>query len=150
ILILAQDIRSKLNSAISSSATYNVLAIDSAKRADSLAETVPGTPGLKAQRKAVIMSATPVAIKNEPVAAFATRNRAQRGAVRNHFVLPAMATLEGNGLAAGQLTQNSLPGDPTNPRHSMGRLLTPADAGTTNVVGGQELTMAPFNLRPGD
>ena len=45
ILIPARDIRSKLNSAISNSATYSVLAIDSAKRADSLAETVPGTPG---------------------------------------------------------------------------------------------------------
>ena len=32
ILILARHIRSKLNSAISNSATYNVLAIDSAKR----------------------------------------------------------------------------------------------------------------------
>jgi putative ABC transport system permease protein len=150
ILILAQDIRSKLNSAISNSATYNVIVIDSAKRADSLAETVPGTPGLKAQRKAVIMTATPVAIKNEPVADFATRARAQGGAARNPFFLSSLSSLEGSDLGAGRLPQNTLARDPTNPRHSMGRLLTPADAGTNNVVGGQELSMAPFNLRPGD
>src|SRR5215813_1297494 len=150
ILILAQDIRSKLNGAISSSATYNVLAIDSVQRADNLAKTVPGTPGLKAQRKALIMSATPVAVKNEPVADFATRARAQGGAAQNPFFLSSLSSLEGTDLAAGQLPQNTVAANPANPRRSMGRLLTSADAGTTNVVGGQELTMAPFNLRPGD
>jgi len=33
---------------------------------------------------------------------------------------------------------------------SLGRLITSADVGTTTGVGGQELTIAPFNLRPGD
>lgn len=127
-----------------------MLAIDSAKRAGSLAETMPGTPGLKTQRKAVIMSATPVAIKNEPVADFATRARTQGGAARKPFFLTSLSSLEGSDLATGQLPQNTLASDPTNPRRSMGRLLTRADAGTANVVGGQELTVHPFNLRPGD
>src|SRR5262249_30752278 len=69
---------------------------------------------------------------------------------RNPFFLTSLSSLEGSDLGAGQLPQNALASDPTNPRHPMGRLLTRADAGTANVVGGQELTMAPFNLRPGD
>src|SRR5262249_61436875 len=104
----------------------------------------------KAERRALPVSPTPVAGKTEPVADSATRARAQAGAAQNPFFLSSLSSLEGTDLAAGQLPQNTVAANPANPRRSMGRLLTSADAGTTNVVGGQELTMAPFNLRPGD
>ncbi len=60
-----------------------------------------------------------------------------------------MSSVEGSDLASG-LPQLTVARDPKHTRTSLGRLLTSADVSTTNVVGGQELTIAPFNLRPGD
>src|SRR5262249_62004556 len=91
-----------------------------------------------------------VPVQTQPVADFAHRARPKGGPAQNPFFLSSLSSLEGTDLAAGQLPQNTVAANPANPRRSMGRLLTSADAGTTNVVGGQELTMAPFNLRPGD
>ncbi len=149
ILVLAQDIRSKLDSAISNSATYNVLVIDSTKRADTLAQAVPSTPGLKSQRRSLIMTATPVAIGNEPIADFLARARAQSGSGQNPFLTSSVSSLGGSDLAATR-PQVGLARDPSNPRQLLGRLLTSADAGTSNVLGGSELARPPFNLRPGD
>jgi len=134
ILILAQDIRSKLDSAISSTATYNVLVIDSAKRADSLAQAVPGTPGLKAQPRSLIMAATPVAIGNESIGDFVTRARAQGSSAQNQFLIASVSSVEGSDLASG-VPQLTLARDPKDRRVSFGRLLTSADVGTTTHTG---------------
>ena len=40
--------------------------------------------------------------------------------------------------------------DPAQPGRRAGRQLTRGDAGTANVLGGDELMAAPWNLRPGD
>jgi ABC-type antimicrobial peptide transport system permease subunit len=61
-----------------------------------------------------------------------------------------VSSLEGSDLANGQLPDATLAADPQRPGRKMGRLLTSADRGTMNVLGGEELLAPPWNLRPGD
>jgi ABC-type lipoprotein release transport system permease subunit len=96
------------------------------------------------------MSVTPVAVKSEQVAEFASRVKSQQGADDQSSWYYSIGSLEGSDLARGQLPEVSPATDPSQAGRRIGRQLTPADAGTTNVIGGDELLSAPWNLRPGD
>lgn len=150
ILILGQDIRSKLDTAISTQVTYNVVVFDAASRRDLVAEAVRGLPGLKAQRDSLIMAAAPVSVKDEGVADFVARASRQQGSSRDAGTLGAISSLEGYDLAGGKVPDVTIAHDPRHAAQIMGRNLNASDAGTTNVVGGEELLLAPYNLRPGD
>src|SRR5439155_3914302 len=107
-------------------------------------------PGAQAQHKNTTMAVTPVSIKSEPVADFVKRLKDQQGEEQVSSSLYSVSSLEGSDLANGQLPDATLAADPQRPGRKMGRLLTSADRGTMNVLGGEELLAPPWNLRPGD
>jgi predicted lysophospholipase L1 biosynthesis ABC-type transport system permease subunit len=150
IFVLGLDIRGELDRALSNQAPYNVLAFESARDKDAVGPVLADMPGLEAQRKNTTMSVTPVSIKNEPVADFVKRVKAEQSEDQVSSWFYSVSSLEGSDLARGQLPGATLASDPQRSGRKMGRLLTSADAGTMNVLGGEELLSAPWNLRPGD
>jgi putative ABC transport system permease protein len=150
IFVLGLDIRGELDRALSNQAPYNVLAFESARDRDAVGPVLADLPGLQAQRKNTTMSVTPVSIKSEPVADFVKRLKDQHGEEQVSSSLYSVSSLEGSDLANGQLPDATLAADPQRPGRKMGRLLTSADRGTMNVLGGEELLAPPWNLRPGD
>ncbi|MBJ7597805.1 MAG: hypothetical protein DLM67_08305 [Candidatus Nephthysia bennettiae] len=150
IVVLGIDIRGKLDQALSSQASYNLLAFQSVRSGDHVGPVLSSLPGLQGQRKYTTMSVTPLAVKNEHVADFASRLKSQQGADEGASWYSSVGSLEGSDLARGQLPDVALAADPAQPGRSAGRQLTAADAGTVNVLGGDELLGAPWNLKPGD
>jgi putative ABC transport system permease protein len=149
IVVLGIDIRGKLDQALSNQASYNLLAFESVRSGDHVGSALESLPGVQGHRRFVTMSVSPVAVKGERVADFASRVRSQ-GLDDQGSWSSSVGSLEGTDLARGQLPEVTLAPDPRQPARKMGRALTPADSGTSNVMGGDELLSPPWNLRPGD
>ena len=150
IFVLGLDIRGELDRALSNQASFNVLAFESARDSDAVGPALAGLPGLKAQHQNTTMSVSPVSIKGEPVADFASRIKGQQGGDEVSSWFYSVSSLEGSDLAGGQLPNATLVNDPAHPGRALGRGLAAADGGTTNVLGGEELLAPPWNLKPGD
>jgi putative ABC transport system permease protein len=149
ILALGIDIRGKLDRALSNQASYNLLAFESVRSGDRVGSALGSLPGLQGHRKYMTMSVSPVAVKGERIADFASRARSQVSDDQGSWS-SSVGSLEGTDLAHNQLPEVTLATDPAQPARRLGRVLTPADSGTANVLGGDELLSAPWNLRPGD
>jgi putative ABC transport system permease protein len=149
IAVLGVDIRGKLDQALSNQASYNLLAFQSARTGDKVGPMLSSVPGLQGERQYVTMSATPVAVKNEKIADFASRIGVQPDSGETSWYY-SVGSLEGTDLARGRLPDVKLGADSSQPGGKAGRLLSAADAGTTNVLGGEELLGPPWNLKPGD
>ncbi|MDQ6921551.1 MAG: FtsX-like permease family protein, partial [Candidatus Dormibacteraeota bacterium] len=141
IVVLGIDIRGKLDQALSNQASYNLLAFQSVRGGDRVGPTLSSLPGLQGERRFITMSVSPVAVKDEKLADFASRAKSQQGADDQASWYSSVGSVEGSDLARGRLPEVTL---------AAGRQLTPADAGTANVLGGEELLGAPWNLKPGD
>jgi predicted lysophospholipase L1 biosynthesis ABC-type transport system permease subunit len=150
IVVLGIDIRGKLDEALSNQASYNLLAFQSVRGGDRVGPALSSLPGLQGERRYTTLSVSPVAVKNEQVADFASRVKSQQGADDQASWYSSVGSLEGSDLARGRLPEVALAADPAHPGRRAGRQLTQADAGTANVLGGEELLGAPWNLRPGD
>jgi putative ABC transport system permease protein len=130
ILILGQDLRDAINSALANSLSFNVLAITSDDQAQKLQSQMSSIPGLKSQRHTVVVSSVPLAVNGSPIqtllpprtAPFSATNLGREG------TLYYLSTMEGYDLAHNQVpTSQDL-------KITEGRNLTPADAGTNNVL----------------
>jgi predicted lysophospholipase L1 biosynthesis ABC-type transport system permease subunit len=150
IVVLGIDIRGKLDQALSNQASYNLLAFQSVRGGDRVGPTLSSLPGLQGERRFTTMSVSPVAVKDEKLADFASRAKSQQGADDQASWYSSVGSVEGSDLARGRLPEVTLAADPAQPGHRAGRQLTAADAGTANVLGGEELLGAPWNLKPGD
>lgn len=150
IMVLGVDIRGKLDQALSNQASYNLLAFQSVRGGDRVGPALPSLPGLQAERRFTTMSVSPVAVRDEKIADFASRVKSQQGGDDQAGWSSSVGSVEGSDLARGRLPEVTLASYPSQPGRRAGRQLTPADAGTANVLGGDELLGAPWNLKPGD
>lgn len=130
ILILGQDLRDKINNALATSLTYNVITIAPGQDASALQSQLATIPGLSKHRQTTVASTVPVAINNQPIEeilrgvpsgySFTSLGRAG--------VLQFLSGVEGYDVASNQFP------DTTNITITDGRNLNASDAGTNNVL----------------
>jgi putative ABC transport system permease protein len=128
VLVLGQNISTKVDESISRLSTYNLFAI--AAPHDAAAVT-----GVTA-----VLPAPPTALNGTPLrdvvaGAGGTAGRGRR------FRIGQLSGVEGYDLAGGQLPEVAI---------AAGRALTAADAGTMNVLGRVDVAFPPLLLGPGD
>ena len=141
ILVLGQNITSKIESGISRATTFNVFAIASARDADRARAVTGRLPGVQGRRVTEDVTAVPVAINGRPIADVLPPQPPGGRQEGNQFRLASLAGVEGYDLATGQLPD-------TDAAH--GRVLTSADAGTPNVLLRNNLHGGELGLGVGD
>ncbi|HEV7679549.1 MAG TPA: FtsX-like permease family protein [Candidatus Dormibacteraeota bacterium] len=157
ILVLGQNITSKIETGISRATTFNVFAIASAQDASRAKQVTQGLQGVQERRITLDTSTTPVQVNQQPLAqvlpAPTPRPTAPPGAPptaapapsgnpeRNEVRLGALNGVEGYDLRGGQLPDTTA---------NRGRVLTAADAGTTNVIVRSDLHNGVLHLEVGD
>lgn len=143
ILVLGQNITSKIESGISKATTFNVFAIASARDAAKATATTQDLTGVQDRRVTQDISTDPVRINGEPLsqALPPLPPTASGTPERNAFRLSSLNGVEGYDLAGGQFPDTTA---------SSGRVLTSSDAGTTNVLARNDLHTGDLNLRVGD
>ncbi|MGC8474438.1 MAG: FtsX-like permease family protein, partial [Candidatus Dormibacteria bacterium] len=136
ILILGTDIRSDLDSIITQSTTYNVIAVAPGQSAARLVQAAKGL-GSTAELSTSAAVSAPVAINGRPLTqVVAPLSRGDRSEL-------AFLT---SGIQGFSVTSGTIP-DVTIKR---GRQLRPADASTNGVLVSIALARSPFNLKVGD
>jgi predicted lysophospholipase L1 biosynthesis ABC-type transport system permease subunit len=144
ILVLGQNITSKIESGITKATTFNVFAIASSADAAKAAATTQKLDGVQERRITQDVSTTPTAIGGRPLSEVlpplvpAPTGTPERG---NQFRLSALNGVEGYDLGHGQRPDTTA---------SDGRVLTAQDAGTSNVLLRSDLETGVLKLRVGD
>jgi putative ABC transport system permease protein len=144
ILVLGQNITSKIESGITKATTFNVFAIASASDAARATATTQKLQGVQERRITQDVATAPTAINGQPLAQALpspTPNPAGAPERGNQFRLSALNGVEGYDLSGNQIPDTTA---------SYGRTLTIADAGTTNVLLRQDLHTGVLNLQVGD
>jgi putative ABC transport system permease protein len=163
VLVLGQNIRDKINSALASQVKYNSFIIASAADKASVDAQIPGLPGLATEhgqpqyQVSPIDRAVPLAVNGTPVAQILKQgadhpsadNLGREGALR------FLSAIQGFDLANRQLPSSDAFGfegatTDTQGQPLGGRMLGPGDADTTNVVVARTATLAPLHLKVGD
>jgi putative ABC transport system permease protein len=141
ILILGQNLRDKINNALATRLTYNVITIAGTNDATTLQSQLSSIPGLTKHAQTTIASTSPLAINGQPIeevlknvpAGFSFSSLGREG------VVSSLSGIEGYDVANGQVP------DTTNATITSGRNLNASDAGTNNVlVGWQLVNLAPL------
>lgn len=130
ILVLGQDLRDKINTALATSLNYNVIAIAGNNDATMLQSQLNSIPGLKKHTQNMIATTSPSAINDQPIAdvlknvpsGFSFRSLGREG------VVESLSGVEGYDVA------NSHVPDTNNLTITDGRNLNASDAGTHNVL----------------
>lgn len=127
ILVLGQDISSKINDSINSLSSFNVFALASAQDASTVRSVTASLPGLTERSITDDVSVTPQTVDGQPIAtrARSVKGEAQQNEAEAQFRLSSLAGIEGYDLGAGQVPD---------PDINIGRALTAGDAGTGNVL----------------
>ena len=143
ILVVGKDISDEIASALSNLASYNVFVIASSRDAASADAVTQHLAGLQGRRLTQDLGVKPLAVNGTPFGRLIGPSSAPSSGsrVRREGALYQLLGVEGYDLAGGES-----PGAPI----AEGRALTPADAGTTNVLLLSELRNAPLFLKPGD
>lgn len=145
ILVLGQNITSKIENGISRATTFNVFAIASARDAGRANAVTERLQGVQARRVTQDVATTPAGVNGQPLAAVLPPPppAQQPGGERqgNQFRLSALNGVEGYDLGGGQLPD-------TTALH--GRVLTGDDAGTANVLLRNDLHTGDLHLQVGD
>lgn len=148
MVILGQDIRDKLDSAIASESDYNVASVVPAQWAGQLDAQLGHLPGLKTYKVVEAAETVPIAVNGRPIAqlikAGATgRRRGGAGDLGTEGTLAFLSGLGGYNLGHESTDATINPGD--------GRDLRASDAGSTNVLLNSFLhTLRPLLLKLGD
>ncbi|MDB5067180.1 MAG: hypothetical protein JWM18_3614 [Chloroflexi bacterium] len=140
VLVLGQNISTKVDDSISRLSTYNLFAIAAPHDAAAVTGVTATLPGLQQRRVTDDVAAAPTAFNGTPLrdvvaAAGVTTGRSRR------FGIGQLSGVEGYDLAGGQLPEVTI---------AAGRALTAADAGTMNVLGRFDVGFPPLLLGPGD
>lgn len=155
MVILGQDIRDKINTAIASQSDYNVISLVPDRWSSQVAGQLGHLPGLKKHNVIAAAAAAPFQVNGKPLTELVGTGvgqssrggggrRAGRGNLGAEGTLAFLDGLGGYDLRAGQSTAATIPaGD--------GRNLRPSDEGTTNVLLNAFLhTLGPLYLKVGD
>ena len=148
MVILGQDVRDTISTALSSQLDYNVVSISPVRFAPQLERQIPHLPGLKKYQSVAAAQVAPLSINGQSLVSLLQKTKASRGPARASLgvngTLALLSGLGGYDLAAGQSTGATVAkGD--------GRNLNAGDAGTTNVLIESFLhTLGPLHLQLGD
>ena len=143
ILVLGQNITSKIENGISRATTFNVFAIASARDAARANAVTQQLQGVQERRITEDISTTPTQVNGRPLNEVLppTPPNAPGEREGNQFRLASLSGIEGYDLGRNQLPD-------TDAIH--GRVLTPADAGTTNVLLRNDLHNGDLHIQVGD
>jgi len=143
ILVLGQNITSKIESGISKATTFNVFAIASARDAATATSATQNLQGVQDRRITQDISTDPVQINGEPLSqALPPLPPGNNGTPeRNAFRLSSLSGVEGYDLHSNQIPDTTA---------SAGRVLDSGDAGTTNVMARNDLRTGDLHLQVGD
>ncbi|HEX9414357.1 MAG TPA: FtsX-like permease family protein, partial [Ktedonobacterales bacterium] len=149
ILALGQDIKDRVNSALTTLVTYNSYVITGTNDRAALDAELQKVSGIKGQVVNSITTASPVSVDGVSIGDILRQSteggsnvRTARGELLAYLSLP-----EGYDLAANSLPQVTIvkgAGDATT-----GRNLTSEDAGTNNVILPQRASLAPVHAKLG-
>jgi len=143
ILVLGQNITSKIQSGISRASSFNVFTIASARDATRASDTTAHLQGVQERRVTEDVATEPTAIGGRPLSQVIPQTQPQPQNGRdegNQFRLFSLSGVEGYDLQHGQLPDTTT---------SLGRVLTQADAGTHNVLLRSDLNTGNLNLQVG-
>ncbi len=143
ILVLGQNITTKIENGISRATTFNVFAIASARDAQRAGTVTQRLQGVQERRVTQDIATTPTQVNGRPLSDVLPSPAPTSGNARegNQFRLAALAGIEGYDLAHNQLPDTDA---------RVGRVLTPQDAGTTNVMLRNDLRTGDLHLHVGD
>jgi putative ABC transport system permease protein len=143
ILVLGQNITSKIESGISRATTFNVFAIASARDAAKATATTQKLEGVQERRVTQDVSTTPVSINGRTLAEALPQPtpNPNGSAPRNPFRLSSLNGVEGYDLARNQIPDTTA---------LTGRVLDSGDAGTANVMFRNDLRTGDLDLKVGD
>lgn len=146
MVILGQDVRDKLDTAIASQSDYNVASLVPLTSAGQVDRQLSHLPGLKKYKVVSAAQVAPVAVNGRPLYQAIPANTPRNGGTNNLGVQGTLAFL--SGLGGYNLGHEST--DVTIDKGG-GRDLTAADAGTANVLLNSFLhTLKPLRLKLGD
>ncbi|MGC1184343.1 MAG: FtsX-like permease family protein [Candidatus Dormiibacterota bacterium] len=137
ILVLGTDIRGDLDSFITKSTTYNLIAVAPNRGSASL---IRASSHLGAQQELVTVVAptAPVLVNGSPFAELGTRSSKL---TRARSALELLSGVQGYSLQSGTLPQVDI---------TSGRQLRPSDAASNGVLLSAALRQAPYHLKLGD
>jgi predicted lysophospholipase L1 biosynthesis ABC-type transport system permease subunit len=144
ILVLGQNITSKIETGITRATTFNVFAIASARDAAKASATTQKLDGVQERRVTQDVATTPAQINGQPLSVVLppppTGPNGETERV-NQFRLSALNGVEGYDLRRNQLPDTTA---------SRGRVLNSGDAGSTNVMLRNDLHTGLLHLDVGD
>ncbi|HEX5158019.1 MAG TPA: FtsX-like permease family protein [Ktedonobacterales bacterium] len=150
ILVLGQNIKDQINQALLTNSRYNSFVLAGATNRAQVEQTLKGVSGIQAQQENSIAQGLPISVNGVPMATVV--KDAGRGGPNNIGKEGAYAFL--SGVQGFDLSQGALPQTTIVAGHldhgAKGRNLTPADAGTSNVIMPQSASLAPLNLKLND
>jgi predicted lysophospholipase L1 biosynthesis ABC-type transport system permease subunit len=150
ILVLGQNIKDQINQALLTNSRYNSFVLAGAANKAQVEQTLKGMSGIQAQQVNSIAQGLPISVNGVPMAEVV--KDAGRGGPNNIGKEGAYAFL--SSIQGFDLTQGALPQTTIVAGHldhgAKGRNLTPADAGTSNVIMPQSASLAPLNLKLND
>jgi putative ABC transport system permease protein len=150
ILVLGQNIKDQINQALLTNSRYNSFVLAGAANRAQVEQTLKGVSGIQAQQENSIAQGLPISVNGVPMATVV--KDAGRGGPNNIGKEGAYAFL--SGVQGFDLSQGALPQTTIVAGHldhgAKGRNLTPADAGTSNVIMPQSASLAPLNLKLND
>ena len=142
ILVLGQNIQQKINDALSTQIQYNSYVIAGSANKAAVDAEIAKVSGIQGEIVNTVAQGVPVSVNGTPIAQVLQGTTRGSGASRigREELLSYLTGIEGYDLSG-----KSVP----NVTMTSGRNLTPADAGTDNVILPQRATLAPLNLRVG-
>lgn len=133
ILVLGQNLRDMINTAIANDLTYNVVTAASGPDADALQSRINTVPGLQKYAHHYLASTAPLALNGVSLAQVlqGTSQRPSFGSLGREGVIGLLSGIEGYDVAANSVPDTSSSSGLT---ISAGRNLQASDAGTNNVL----------------
>jgi predicted lysophospholipase L1 biosynthesis ABC-type transport system permease subunit len=150
ILVLGQNIKDQINQALLTNSRYNSFVLAGAANRAQVEQTLKGISGIQAQQENSIAQGLPISVNGVPMATVV--KDAGRGGPNNigkQGAYAFLSSVQGFDLNQGALPQTTIVAGHLD-HGAKGRNLTPADAGTSNVIMPQSASLAPLNLKLND
>ncbi len=147
ILVLGQNLRDGVNSALSNSLNFNVITLASIPDGNTLNGQLGTVPGLKSSRRTTISPAVPVAVNKRPIQQVlpASGKAGGSNSLGRQGTLAFLRGIEGYDVGDNQLPNTK------DLKITQGRNLVSEDAGTNNVLVASQLArLDPLHLKIGD
>ncbi len=150
ILVLGQNIKDQINQALLTNSRYNSFVLAGAANKAQVEQALKGISGIQAQQENSIAQGLPISVNGVPMATVV--KDAGRGGPNNigkEGAYAFLSSVQGFDLSQGALPQTTIVAGHLD-HGAKGRNLTPADAGTSNVIMPQSASLAPLNLKLND